>query len=660
MKLGDRIQVNRPLNTGKTDQPKSVPRGQKPQAGCPKDRVILKGKAAPQTTPPRASTKSGKKNWTIFYYASAGDRMEEMRVKKVLDLEKIGSSKDVNILAQIDRGEEFTTEKWHGGKPGMSRYFIEPFNSVEPGSLDEYSRYNPPTPQNIRDRHNRIDSPEAAEFGQVNASQPKVFKDFLVWGMKNYPARHYLIMVNGHGAGVTGLLYDDSPEAEKENHIRMTIPEFAGAVRDAREETGVEKEQLVVDIRSCLVGNAETAYEMKDSSAYLLDSQAVHYSGYWRLEEILGDKNLSGYSPEEMAKHIAEVNSTDRGEMKKMATSALLDLKQAPKLKKAILNFEKAVKTNPQAKEIIKQVMEVTSRPNFFSDTQVSLFASDLYTAAHSIVESPHLDDPKLKQAARNLETVFGELVVRHDGWQDDPAFNKNAHGLGLTTASNPAYYKKTGYHKLAFDRDTGWSEFMTTYAPGLETGLESNLSDPVIKDPSLKVFSRKVREMLNDKPGLKSDIAEAKRRIKASSLDKSLTPMQQGRKIKNIIFTQTSLYSCYSECDNDMTAEAFRDLVDLAAHFPQKMGDVIKTGLLVFSALDGEISSQTLGQAARNLLESKENIDPKIKIKRGAEYLTLLAKTSRNDRLISLRNRHGLDDQAFIKALAETNKEQA
>jgi len=607
-------------------------------------------KNVPAAKSPQA--RAPKKDWTIMYYASAGDRMEEMRVAKVLDLEKIGSSKDVNILAQIDRGEEFTTEKWHGGKPGMSRYFIEPFKTVEPGSLDAFSRYNPPTLQDLRDRHDRIDSPEAASFGQVNASSPKVIKDYIAWGMKNYPARHYLIMFNGHGAGVTGLMYDDGPEAEKEHHIRATIPEFAGAVKDAREEAGVDKENVVVDIRSCLVGNAETAYEMKDSATSRLASQAVHYSGYWRLEEILSDPNLAGYDAEQMAKHIAEVNSTERGDSKKMATSALLDLKQAPKLKKAILNFEKAVKANPQAKGIVKKALEATSRPNFFSDTPASLFASDFFTAAHSISEAPDLNDPQLKKAAQDLKTVFGELVLRHDGWKDDPDFDKNAQGMGITTASNPAYYQKTGYKKLAFDKDTGWSDFMTSYAP--DADIDEQLDEPALKDESLKEFAQKTREMLADKKGLKADLERARGKIKLMERDQDLTPMQKGRKIKRYFSTETGLYTCSQACKNEQVAEAFDDLVALAAHFPDKAGDIVKTGLLVFSALDGEVSTETLSQAARNLVKSKENINPKIKNRRGAECLILLAKISRNDRVLNLRNRSGLADAAFIKNLAK------
>jgi len=573
-------------------------------------------------------------NWTVFYYASAGDRMEEIRVKKLLELESIGSSKDMNLLAQIDRGEEYLTIREHGGKAGATRYKLEK-----------------------SDAPNRIISPEVKHFGQVNASDPAVLQDFLSWGMKKYPAEHYLIMVQGHGAGMTGLLADHGKEAKAEKHELMSVPEFAGAINGAEESAGVDKDQVVLDLRSCLVGTAELAYELKDSAAMLVDSQAVLYPTYWRIGDILGDKEAAGLDPEQMAQRISQVNSTEKGIRKPMATSSLVDLKQVPELKKAVVAFEKAVQAGPESKERLKDLLEVKSRPNFYDDTAVSFYASDFYELARSIAEDKQIKDPKVKTAAKNLQTALDKVVVEHSKWEDDPAFNKNANGMGITTASSPRIYRQTRYRDLAFDKDTGWSEFMTSYAPGAVRGQSARLDDAVLKPPRMSEIARLAGEALEDAAGLDNDIELAQSRIKDFQADSSLTPLERSRNCRAAVKAIGSL--------NRIALVSGKPWFQPGANRPEKVEDqpipqamdsfihelaidgaadpeilplVVKTGLLALSELEGEISSATLSDAARTLLAAKEKLDPKLKEKLGQELLLLLAKATRNDRVIAYK----------------------
>jgi len=39
------------------------------------------------------------------------------------------------------------------------------------------------------------------DLGETNTGDPKVLSDFILWGAKNYPAEHYLVVVWNHGAG---------------------------------------------------------------------------------------------------------------------------------------------------------------------------------------------------------------------------------------------------------------------------------------------------------------------------------------------------------------------------------------------------------------------------------------------------------------------------
>jgi len=565
----------------------------------------------------KAGTAQPKKNWTVLCYGTEGRLIEEVLVRNLLQLQQIGSGPKMNLLAQIDRGKEDYTVKQHGGKPGATRYYLTKGTDSE-----------------------RITSKEIKYLGQVNSSQPKVFQDFLEWGMKNYPAKNYLIMVFGHGVGVTGLLSDDSLEAEEQHHLRMSLPEFSGAVKYAERETGVNQDQVILDIGSCLMGTIETAAEVKDSAAWLVDSQAV-ISGD-AIRPIRPDLALDpDYNLDEMGKKIAQTNAIELEGKPKQNTSSLVDLKQIPQLEKAIMKFKKAAKNSPESGETLKKILEVESRPHFEENTPVSFYASDLYTIAQSVIKDRQLQAPELKEAAMELKSSLQRAVVKFS-WRQEDSDNKNAHGMGITTSSEERFYKRADYEKLAFEKETGWSEFMTTYAPGVEPHGTPRQADSVVKFGEGKngKICRMAEKWLKDSIGFNKEIAEAKRRIKNLDYNRELTAKERQDQAWQIVAQTAIMNECCLSIADMSVLKIWEELVSLASFKPEKMGNMIKTGLRVLSGLDKEISSKTLAVSARNILDSKTDLGY------GAMLIEVLAKTTNNERVIAALN---LDNSDFF-----------
>ena len=578
----------------------------------------------------KAGTARPKKNWTVMHYLSIGDVQEEIWLSDLLKMQEAGSNSKMNLLAQVDRGDEFNTVKWHGGKPGTTRYYLTPQKDPE-----------------------RLTSEEIAHYGQTNAADHKNLEDFLAWGMKNYPAEHYLVIVEGHGSGVTGTLWDAGKEAK--THDTMTLPELSGAVKRAEQKTGVDKDQVMVEIDSCLMGTAEMAYEMKDSAALLNDSQAVVYCLDLRPDLALRTPRAGDFTLREMGENIADIKAKRIGEKNPMGTNALIDLKQMPNLKKAVLDFKKAVKHSPEAKETLKAILEVESRPNFESDITISFFASDFHSLAQGVAQNRNLKDPELQKAARKLKTVLDKALIKQSRWEDNAEFNKNAQGMGITTASDSRFYQKTGYSELAFEQDTGWGEFMTSYAPGVKAGGKAGLSDPVIKLDKTDKTAQIAKQWLQDKPGLKKEIVQIKRRIKNLKYDRTLTPMEKQSKVTAISFSSTIIDDFNNKADmsEQKAADLITQVFTMAAS-SMVMEDVIKTGLLVISALEGEVSGKTISEAARRVLITQDNIHQKAKLLYGSEFIKYLAKTTRNDRVIAALNEGGLNPEKQLKAVAD------
>ncbi len=87
--------------------------------------------------------------------------------------------------------------------------------------------------------------------------------DFIQWGVRNYPAAHYVLILTGHGEGSrTGLLYDQ---------LFNDAFFYLDQLREALEIGGVVFD--VLGIHSCLMANLETAVVVQPYAQYLVSSE---------------------------------------------------------------------------------------------------------------------------------------------------------------------------------------------------------------------------------------------------------------------------------------------------------------------------------------------------------------------------------------------------
>ena len=311
------------------------------KTGPVRDSLVL-SRQKPQTVAglkaPKPEPKP-QKQWTVLCYFAGDNDLESQIACQYTELEKVGSGEDMNILAQIDRGPRHNPV--FGGKPGAVRYFV----TKNPAPADSAPSV--------------ISSPELKDLGPVDSSSPQVFKDFLTYGMKQYPAKNYLIYVYGHGRGALGLMTDDTGESGGDT---MSLPDFKKAVQEAENAAGVDKDQVLLGLQSCLMGQAETAYEFKDIASRMLASQTEIHCG-WGLAQVLGDKAAAGYSREEMSERFFENSRTAANAgCAPIETISEFDLTKVPQLKKAVINLEKAILNSSDDPAVIKSILNMESR----------------------------------------------------------------------------------------------------------------------------------------------------------------------------------------------------------------------------------------------------------------------------------------------------------
>ncbi len=201
--------------------------------------------------------------WTILLYQDADDKVLEQDIFiDFNEAERVGSTDRVRIVAQLDR--------YQGGFNGdgnwtdTRRFLLQQDNDL-----------------------NTIASPYQS-IGEADMSDPQTLVEFVTWGIQEFPADKYVLIMSDHGMGWPGGWTDPEPR----NNVRSNIP-LAQAIGDAlylqdidaalqaiRDQTGIDAFELV-GMDACLMGHMEVFTMMAPHSRYAVASQEVEPAVGW-------------------------------------------------------------------------------------------------------------------------------------------------------------------------------------------------------------------------------------------------------------------------------------------------------------------------------------------------------------------------------------------
>jgi len=361
----------------------------------------------------KPKTPHKKKEWTVMVYSAADNNLQESQYHDVDEMERVGSSSKVNLLVQFD----------HGGDEGAKRYYLH------------------------RNKQPQVSSPALETLGDTNMADPQVLSDFIQWGIKNYPAQHYFLIVSDHGRAWKELLDDDGHKNS------MTVPQFGMALKNSREQTGVKIDVLGMD--ACLTGSTEFAYEVKDGADFLVASEETENKEGWPYEKILSQ--IPGATPESLAGGIVEIAREHQSALPTMSATKLAQMPQVgaeiKKLANAIIN------TSDSYRDIKDCFMESKNYGMIYE-------LRDIYEACQKMVEKKVIGDERLKKAAQGVMNALDRAIVneQHQVSPNEDDDYSSAHGLNI---QGPSWYMLSGksYDKLAFSAATLWNQAMLKVA---------------------------------------------------------------------------------------------------------------------------------------------------------------------------------------------------
>lgn len=441
-----------------TSLPKAPTRAKAVAAPAPKDDPAPT--SAPANDAVELNGDKPQKEWTVLVWANGKtDGADRLAPSVMRELEVAGSDKNMDIVAQLGRKKRVydkVTKDWHGVK----RYHVERNPEPLPLQKEIFKWFLPPYTEGIT-------SPVKQDLGaNADMGSSASLSEFLQWGMKEYPAKNYAVIVYGESAGFAGASLDETTGQ------KTTYKGMAQAIREAEKASGGDVKLVAVD--GSFGAGLEAADELKGVADILVGSQAPVGLGSLQLDMVMKDlkfelEEKGQVTPEQLAKWFVFETHANPGPMAALVNPTLsaIDLKKIDAVKAAYTNvaaeLAKALQDNPKAKEALRQAIGDTQgfikdkdqSAGFYGDFRdITHFAKNLQTdvrlgegvhaAAKALVETSQasiIDNARHGAALQNANGLSGYLPLDagydlHSSWKAPRGFDP-LHGYNDTSVAH-------------------------------------------------------------------------------------------------------------------------------------------------------------------------------------------------------------------------------
>ena len=214
---------------------------------------------------PTSAAQGPSKAWTIMLYQDADDPILEQDIYMDLnEAERVGSTDQVNVVAQIDR--------YAGAYQGD-------------GDWNNTRRYYLTQDDDLFHVHSKM----VGDMGETSMADPQTLIDFATWAIKTYPAQKYALILSDHGMGWPGGMTDPKPSARRSvdylfsqalDKNMMYTNEIDQALGQIVKQTGIDRLEMV-GMDACLMSHLEVYSALAPYTKYVVTSQETEPALGW-------------------------------------------------------------------------------------------------------------------------------------------------------------------------------------------------------------------------------------------------------------------------------------------------------------------------------------------------------------------------------------------
>lgn len=403
--------------------------------------------------------KATKKFWTVMVYMAGDNSLDPEGSLDLLEMKKVGSTDNLNIVAQFDRAAGHVARRYYLRKGGL----------VTGDAVDS--------------------------LGAVNTGDPKCLGDFIQWGFKNYPADHYLLVLWNHGQGWDDTdIYADERyrnlrrlasgpsrhsffHTSKRSMLKKAIgnqecraillddnakdfldnQEMKKVLSDASKSLGRKLDILGMD--ACLMSMAEVGYQISDSTDYSVGSEQTEPGNGWPYNTILAVlAKKPGMSPKDLSTLIVDKYLASYPE-KEAVTQSACDLSRSDSLAAVVAGLAAILKAGIADTALQQSIQSVRNKVQSY-DVKDNIDLVDFC----SLLSKTAVNDA-VKTACTNVIKEVQTGYVLKQGYKNKSM--KNSNGVAIYF---PLITVSPLYPKLEFSKKTGWDGFLEAYLDAIQS----------------------------------------------------------------------------------------------------------------------------------------------------------------------------------------------
>jgi hypothetical protein len=209
-------------------------------------------------------TPAGAKEWTVLVYLDGDNNLERDALTDFNEMEQAGSTDQVNVVVQLDRVHS-----------------DEPSDDSSNGDWDTTKRF---LVQQDGDKK-QIASKELEDLGELNMGDPQTLVDFITWGVKEYPAKRYALILWDHGSSWAGVAYDDTSDKKG-----ISLPELDAALRTAQTQAKIDGLD-VIGFDACLMSQIDVLHTIAPYGKVAVASAELEPNDGWAWDTWLKQLN---------------------------------------------------------------------------------------------------------------------------------------------------------------------------------------------------------------------------------------------------------------------------------------------------------------------------------------------------------------------------------
>lgn len=203
------------------------------------------------------------REWSFLIFLNGHNNLDSYGEMNINQMEKIGSSDQLNVLVQ-----------WASmNKPTTQRLWIQ--------KDDDFAKVTSPVVQDLG---------KPADMGD-----PQSLEDFITWGAENFPAKHYFVVVWDHGSGwhlnslnkprPRGGIYPQDISWDDRSGNYMTTEQLGQVIDRSAQRIGHKID--IVGTDACLMAMTEVAGELASNTSVFVGSEEVEPGAGWPYDTFL-------------------------------------------------------------------------------------------------------------------------------------------------------------------------------------------------------------------------------------------------------------------------------------------------------------------------------------------------------------------------------------